>query len=165
MMNLFIFTALCPEQSSRSTEHAASEPSTGLCFATSTGSHENCGSRNCLGKCFWFFYGNAKVNHEQERNRQHIDLSSHFLENFASPDKYPYADCRQPSDSPQCRTWLRIQCVNEPAESSDTSGPDFGKTLSLNIFFSALRMSFSFQKGILKEECSAARDDNFNFQA
>lgn len=151
MMNLFIFSALCSEQSPGSTEHVTSEPSTGLCFATSTGSDENCGSRDCPGECFWFFYGNARVDLDWGRNyllallnRQLMDLSFHFLENSASPDKYPNADCWQPSASPQHWAWLRIQCVNEPAESSGPSSPVFGRALSLNICSICLRMLFSF---------------------
>lgn len=68
MMNLYIFSALCPEQSPGSTEHVTSEPSAGLCFAASTGSDENCGSRDCLGECFWFFHGNARISLEWDRN-------------------------------------------------------------------------------------------------
>lgn len=77
-------------------------------------------------------------------NRQLIDLSFCFLENSASPDKYPNTDVRQSSASPQCWTSLRSRCANESAESSGPWGPAYGKALLFNISFICLRMSFSF---------------------
>lgn len=175
MMILCIFSALCPEQSPGSTEHVAPKPSTGLCFATSTGSDENCGSRDRPGECYWFFCGNTEVNLERGRNylivllnrqlNRQTDLSFYFLENSASPDKYPNTDGRQSSASPQCWASLRSRCANEPAESSGSWGPAYGMALPFNISFICLRMSFSFQEDLLKEEWTRARDGNFNFQA